>query len=151
MKRAYGLVAVGFIVLCVLAIQGCVVRKTYPPPSGQTFHHGQLRVTELAMSPDPAREGQKIRFSMLMVNDSSFSRRVSIAIRDGDELVSEASDVPIRPGTNRIRFPYSGYRFSRQDHCFVVLVDIERNYKPVDLARRFCAERTNRGWTLSGN
>ena len=151
MKRVYGLIGLGFTVLCVLVIQGCVARETYPPPSGQHFHHGQLRVAELTMSPDPAKEGQKIRFSMLMVNDSSYSRRVSIAIRDGDELVSEVSDIPIRPGSNRIRFPYSGYRFSRQDHCFVVLVDIERNYKPVDLARRFCAQRTNRGWTLPEN
>jgi len=151
MKRAYGLVGVGFIILCVLVIQGCVVRETYPPPSGQTFHHGQLRVNELAMSPDPAREGQKIRFSMLMVNNSSYSRRVSIAIRDGDELVTEVSDISIRSGANQIRFPYTGYRFSRQDHCFVVLVNIEGNYKPVDLARRFCTQRTNRGWTLSGN
>ena len=151
MKRPYRLVGVGFIVLCVLVVQGCVVRDTYPPPSGQSFHHGQLRVTDLAMSPDPAREGQKIRFSMLIVNNSSFSRRVSVAIRDGDELVSEAPDISIRSGANRIRFPYTGYRFSRQDHCFTVLVDIEGNYKPVDLARRFCTQRTNRGWTLSGN
>jgi hypothetical protein len=151
MKRAYGLVGIGFIVLCAFVIQGCVARETYPPPSSQPFHHGQLRVTELTMSPDPAREGQKIRFSMLMVNHSSFSRRVGIAIRDGDELVSEVSDITIRPGSNRIRFPYSGYRFSRQDHCFIVLVDIEGNYKPVDLARRFCAQRTNWGWTLPGN
>jgi len=150
MKRAYGLVGVGFIILCVLVIQGCVVRETTPPPSGQAFHHGHLRVTDLTMSPEPAIQGQKIRFSMSMVNDSSFSRRVSIAIRDGDELVSEASDIQIRPGTNRIKFPHTGYRFRRQDHCFVVLVDIERNSRPVDLARRFCAQRTNRGWTLSG-
>jgi hypothetical protein len=151
MKRAYGLVGVSFIALCVLVIQGCVARETYPPPSGQPFHHGQLRVAELTMSPDPAREGQKIRFSMLMVNDSSYSRRVNIAIRDGDELVSEVSDISIRPGSNRIKFPYSGYRFRRQDHCFVVLVDIERNSKPVDLARRFCAQWTSQGWTLSWN
>jgi hypothetical protein len=150
MKRAYGLVGVGFIVLCVLIIQGCVVRETTPPPSGQPFHHRHLRVTELTMSPDPAVQGQKMRFSMSMVNDSSHSRRVSIAIRDGDELVSEAFDIRIRPGTNRIKFPHSGYRFSRQDHCFVVLVDIEGNNRPVDLARRFCAQRTNRGWTLKG-
>jgi hypothetical protein len=151
MKRVYGLVGLGFIGLCVLVIQGCVVRETYPPPPGQTFHHGQLQVTELAMSPDPVREGQKIRFSMLMVNNSSFASRVSIAIRDGDELVNEVSNILIRPGANRIKFPYTGYRFTRQDHCLVVLVDIERNYKPVDLARRFCAQRTNRGWTLLGN
>jgi hypothetical protein len=87
---------------------------------------------------------------MVMVNDSSFSRRVSIAIRDGDELVSEASNIRIRPGTNRIKFSHTGYRFRRQDHCFVVLVDIERSSRPVDLARRFCAQRTPRGWTLSG-
>ena len=151
MKRPYRLVGVGFIVLCVLVVQGCVVRDTYPPPSGQSFHHGQLRVTDLAMSPDPAREGQKVRFSMLIVNNSSFSRRVSVAIRDGDELVSEAPDISIRSGANRIRFPYTGYRFLPVDRCFAVLVDIEGNYKPVDLARRFCTQRTNRGWTLSGN
>jgi hypothetical protein len=151
MKRVFGSVGFGFIGLCVLVIHGCVVRETYPPPPGQTFHHGQLQVTELAMSPDPVREGQKIRFSMLMVNNSSFSRRVSIAIRDGDALVNEVSNISIRPGANRIKFPYTGYRFSREDPCFVVLVDIGGNYKPVDLARRFCVQRTNRGWTLSGN
>jgi hypothetical protein len=149
MKRAYGLAGVGFIVLCVLISQGCVVRETTPPPS-EAFHHRHLRVTDLTMSPDPALQGQRIKFSMSIVNDSSHSRRVSIAIRDGDELVSEVSDIRVRPGTNRIKFPYSGYRFSRQDHCFVVLVDIERSSRPVDLARRFCAQRTYRGWTLSG-
>ena len=150
MKRAYGLVGVGFIVLCVLVIQGCVTRETYPPPS-EAFHHRHLRVTELTMSPDPAMQGQRIRFSMLIVNDSSFTRRVSIAIRDGDELVNEVSNISIRPGPNRIRFPYAGYRFSRKDHCSVVLVNIEGNYQPVDLASRFCAKRTNRGWTLLEN
>jgi hypothetical protein len=149
MKRAYGLAGVGFIVLCVLISQGCVVRETTPPPS-EAFHHRHLRVTDLTMSPDPALQGQRIKFSMSIVNDSSHSRRVSIAIRDGDELVSEVSDIRVRPGTNRIKFPYSGYRFSRQDHCFVVLVDIERSSRPVDLARRFCAQRTYRGWSLSG-
>ena len=150
MKRAYGLVGVGFIVLSVLVFQGCVVRETTPPPSGQAFHHGHLRVIDLTMFPDPAIQGQNIRFSISMVNDSSYSRRVSVTIRDGDELVSEALDIRIRPGTNRIKFSHTGYRFRRQDHCFVVLVDIEGNNRPVDLARRFCAQRTNRGWTLSG-
>ncbi len=151
MKRVYGLVGLGFIVLCVLVIQGCVVRETYPPPPGQTFHHGHLQVTELAMSPDPVMAGRNVRFSMVMVNNSSFSRRVSIAIRDGDALVNEVSNILIRPGANRIRFPYTGYRFLPVDRCFAVLVDIEGNYKPVDLARKFCARLSNRGWTLSGN
>ena len=149
MKRAYGLAGVGFIVLCVLITQGCVVRETTPPPS-EAFHHRHLRVTDLTMYPDPVVQGQMLLFSMVIVNDSSYKRRVSIAIRDGDESVSEISDISIRPGTNRIKFPYSGYRFSRQDHCFVVLVDIERSSRPVDLARRYCARRTPLGWTLSG-
>jgi hypothetical protein len=151
MKRVFGLVGLGFIVLYVLVIQGCVVKETYPPPPGQTFHHGQLQVTELAMSPDPVMPGRNVRFSMVMVNHSSFSRRVSIAIRDGDALVNEVSNILIRPGANRIKFPYVGYRFLPVDRCFGVLVDIEGNYKPVDLARKFCARLTNRGWTLSGN
>jgi hypothetical protein len=151
MKRAYGVVGVGFIVLCVLVIQGCVARETYPPPSGQAFHHGHLRVVDLTIVPDPVIQGQMIRFSISMVNDSSYSRRVNIEIRDDDdELVSKASDTRIRPGTNRIKFSHTGYRFRRQDHCFVVLVDIEGNNRPVDLARRFCAQRTPQGWTLSG-
>ncbi len=146
MKKAYGLVGVGFIVLCVLVMQGCVARETHP---GQGFRHGQLRVTDLTMFPDPVlREGQRLFFTMVMVNESSYSRKINIAIRDGDQLVSEASDILVRPGTNRIQFPYSGYRFSRENHCFVVLVDIEGNYMPVDIARKFCARRTNLGWTL---
>jgi hypothetical protein len=103
------------------------------------------------MSPDPVKQGQRIRFSIVMVNNSSFSRRVNIAIRDGNELVIEVSNILIRPGANRIRFPYTGYRFGVQDPCFTVLVNIEGNYKPVDLARRFCIQRTIGGWTLSGN
>ncbi len=85
---------------------------------------------------------------MFMVNESSYSRKVNIAIRDGDQLVSQVSDIMIRPGSNRIQFPYTGYRFSREDHCFLVFVDIEGNYKPVDIVRKFCARRTNLGWTL---
>jgi len=148
MKRELKLLGIGLIIFCVVITQGCVVRETTPPPPGPAFHHGFLRVTELVMSPDPVREGQRIRFAMVMVNNSSYSRRVSIAVRDGDELVNEVSDIAIRPGVNRISFPWTGYRFSRQDPCFVVLVNIEGTYKPVDLARRFCVQRTNYGWTM---
>lgn len=155
MKHTHGFAGFGWILLCFVALQGCVIRESYPPPpgspSGPGFHHGQLRVVELTMSPDPAREGQRIRFSVRLVNNSSFSKRVSVGIRDGDEWVSEASNVTIRPGTNEITFPHTGYRFSRQDHCFTVFVDIDGNYRSVDLARRFCAHRTSWGWTLSGS
>jgi hypothetical protein len=148
MKRGLKWSGIALILVCVVMTQGCVVRETTPPPPGPAFHHGFLRVTELVMTPDPVREGQRIRFSMVMVNNSSHSRKVSIAIRDGDELVNEVSDIAIRPGANRISFPWTGYRFSRQDPCFTVLVNIEGTYKPVDLAKRFCVHRTNYGWTM---
>ena len=148
MKRELKLLGIALIIFCVVMTQGCVVRETTPPPHGPAFHHGFLRVTELVMTPDPVREGQRIRFAMVMVNNSSHSRRLSIAVRDGDELVNEVSDIAIRPGANRISFPWTAYRFSRQDPCFIVLVYIEGNNKPVDLARRFCVQRTNYGWTM---
>jgi hypothetical protein len=148
MKRELRLLEIGLIIFCVVMTQGCVVRETTPPHPGPDFHHGFLRVTELVMTPDPVREGQRIRFAMVMVNNSSHSRRVSIAVRDGDELVNEVSDIAIHPGANRISFPWTGYRFSRQDPCFIVLVNIEGTYKPVDLARKFCVHRTNYGWTM---
>ena len=150
MRRLHGLLALGFVIFCVVVIYGCVVRETTPPPSGPGFHHGFLRVTELVMTPDPVREGQRLRFSMVMVNNSSYARRVSIAIRDGDELVEEVSDIDIRPGANRISFPWTGYRFSRQEPCFTVLVNIEGTYRPVDLARRFCVQPLRGGWSLAG-
>ena len=30
----------------------------------------------------------------------------------------------------------------------IALIIIEGNYKPVDLARKFCVQRTNHGWTM---
>jgi len=153
MRRTF--VGFGLVVLYLLALQGCVVREAYPPPPGPPpepgFHHRQLRVLELAMSPDPAREGERIRFSVRLANNSSFSKRVTVGIRDRDQWVSEVSNVWVRPGTNEIVFPYTGYRFSRQDHCFTVFVDIDGNYRAVDLAREFCAQRTYGGWTLAGS
>ncbi len=103
------------------------------------------------------REGEGARyggidfvFSVRLLNHSSFSKRVAVALRDGDEWVTEVPDILIRPGANEIVFPHTRYRFSRHDHCFTVLVDIDGSRRAVDLARRFCAERASRGWTLSG-
>jgi hypothetical protein len=69
-------------------------------------------------------------------------------VKDRDEVISEARDVNINPGENRIDFSATNYRFSPGDHCFTVDVDIERNRRPIDLAKEFCARRTAMGWTL---
>ncbi len=108
-----------------------------------------LQVLTLDMVPDPAREGQRIRFSITLLNRTSYSGRANLSIKDQDELVVEARGVMLQPGNNRVDFPDAGYRFSRRDPCFTVEVDIAGTRRPVDFARGFCAHRTSAGWTLS--
>ncbi len=110
---------------------------------------GVLSISELEMSPDPVREGQRVRFSLTLVNRTTITGRGNVAIKDRDEVVTEARGVLIRPGNNRIDFPETGYRFSRREQCFSVDVDIMGTRRPVDFARDFCAQRTAAGWTLS--
>ncbi len=107
-----------------------------------------LRIIDLEFFPDPILEGQRIEFQVLLSNLSSHSGRISLYIKDRDEIVTSVEEIMIRPGDNRIVFPRTGYRFSRTEHCFKVEVDIERTRRPVDLAKEFCARRTFYGWTL---
>jgi hypothetical protein len=108
-----------------------------------------LRVLQLEISPDPVRQGQRVVFRVTISNGSRYSGRVTLAIKDKDEIISEVRDAPLRPGDNQVDFPESSYRFSRSDHCFTVEADIERTRSPIDTSREFCAKRTNLGWTLS--
>jgi len=108
-----------------------------------------LRVLQLEISPDPIREGQRVVFRVTIANGSRYSERVTLAIKDKDEIISEVRDAPLRPGDNQVDFPGSSYRFSRSDHCFTVEADIDRTRSPIDTSREFCAKRTNSGWTLS--
>jgi len=111
-------------------------------------HSGDLRVLQLEMDPDPVQEGQSVSFQAVISNLSRHSGRVSLFIKDRDEVVAAVQDVSLRPGDNRIAFPQTRYRFHRQDSCFTVEVDIERSRRPVDLAKEFCARRTYQGWSM---
>ena len=113
------------------------------------LNSSDLAVLKLEMTPDPAREGQRITFSATISNRSRYSGKVSLFVRDRDEVITEVHDLLIQPGQNRIAFPPSYYRFSRHEHCFTVEVDIERNRRPLDLAKEVCARRTYSGWSLS--
>jgi hypothetical protein len=108
-----------------------------------------LKVLQLEFSPDPVREGQRMVFRTTISNGSRRSGRVSLSVRDRDQIVSEARDVTLRPGDNQVVFPEAAYRFSASDHCFVVEADIARTRTPIDVAREYCAKRTYAGWTLS--
>jgi len=115
---------------------------------GPKIHSDDLRVLQLDMSPDPALEGQRVTFQATLSNLSHYPGRVSLYIKDRDEVVTWVEDVMLRTGHNRILFPQTGYRFSRREHCFTVEVDIERTRRPIDVVREFCARRTYSGWTL---
>ena len=107
-----------------------------------------LRIAQLEFSPDPVREGQRVSFHITIVNDSRHSGRITLAVKDRDEVISAARDVRIQPGENRIDFPETNYRLSRLDHCFTVEADIEHTRRLIDLAKEFCARRTYSGWTM---
>lgn len=116
---------------------------------GPSLDPRDLRVLQIEMTPDPAREGQLLRFYATISNLSHFSGWASIFIKDRDEVITAAHDVLLRPAYNRIAFPETGYRFSRYEHCFTIEVDIERTRRPVDLVKEFCCRRSAYGWTLA--
>lgn len=146
---------IGILLFCVAFYLGCVadVRMTprpqdptpTPPPS---IRHLDLKVLQLTMSPDPVREGQRVGFQALIANRSQYSARAHLFIKDRDEVVTQVYDVLIRPGENQVVFPQTNYRFSRNEYCFTIEVDIERTRRPVDIAKEFCARRTHQGWTM---
>jgi hypothetical protein len=107
-----------------------------------------LRVLQLEISPDPVRQGQRVVFQVTISNGSRYSGRVTLVIKDKDEIISEVRDAPLRPGDNQVDFPESSYRFSRSDHCFTVEADIEHIRRSIDVAKEFCARKTSHGWTM---
>ena len=115
----------------------------------QNIRAEDLKVLQLEFSPDPVREGQRMIFRATIDSRSRRAGRVTLSVRDRDQIISEARDVTLRPGENQIEFPEAAYRFSGSDHCFIVEADIARTRTPIDVARQFCAKRTYAGWTLS--
>lgn len=108
-----------------------------------------LKILQLEMRPDPIREGQLVSFQATVSNQSPHSARVTLFIKERDRIISSLHDIRLYPGHNQINFPETHYRFSRDEHCFIVEVDIERTRRPVDAVKKFCARRSYYGWTLS--
>lgn len=115
----------------------------------QSIRSEDLKVLQLEFSPDPVREGQRLVFRAAISNNSRYSGRVTIFIKDRDQIISEVTNAVLRPGDNQVVFPETSYRFSGSDHCFIVEADIERTRLPIDAERQFCAKKTYSGWTLS--
>jgi hypothetical protein len=121
-----------------------------PEHPGPPLRPGDLKVLQLEMSPDPVWEGQWVSFEATVDNLSRHPAKVSLFMKDRDEVVTAVHELLLRPGQNRILFPRTNYRFSRQEHCFTMAVDIERTVQAIDVIKGFCARRTPQGWTLAG-
>lgn len=112
----------------------------------KTQQIGRLVVEDLDFSPDPVLPGREVRFKATLRNEGP-PLRAEIRILDRDQVVTQLRDVFLPPGTSQILFPNTHYTFQRFDHCFTVVVDVERRPFRVDAARQFCAKPV--GWTLN--
>ena len=106
---------------------------------------GPLFVEDLDMIPDPVSPGQDIRFRARLRNDGS-PIRVDLLIQDRDQIVTKLNDTLLLHGTSEFLFPFTRYQFQRFDHCFTVVVDVEKTPYRVDATREFCAKPY--GWSL---
>ncbi|HEY2987249.1 MAG TPA: hypothetical protein VGL11_05960 [Candidatus Binatia bacterium] len=109
----------------------------------------RLSIQDLDVTPDPVVEGQRIRGWKVRIRlDAERECDTEIEIREGNELAGGPRRYTLRPGVNEIDMPaVERYRFSRKEHCFDVAVDLEGTRRPVDAARKFCAQQRP-SWTL---
>ncbi len=152
MMKRLSLILLGGLFLLPTIVQSQPERifEKFQDRFGPRLHPHDLRIHQLEVAPDPFREGDPITFQVLVFNLANYSGRVSLFIKDRDEVITSVYDVLLRPGQNRIIFPQTHYRFRRFEHCFTVEVDIEKTRALVDLVKDFCAQRTYYGWTLKG-
>lgn len=139
------------LVLVIMALQSCVAIDDRQMASCGGGH--RLQIVDLDMAPDPVAEGQRInRFLVRLRADGSGECRTVIRVREESEknLLAQERIYGLRPGINEIVIePYERYRFSRNEHCFVVLADIAGTARPVDSSRRFCARQVaGRRWSM---
>lgn len=106
---------------------------------------GSLFVEDLGMLPDPVLPGQEVRFRARIRNDGT-PIRANVRIQDRDQVVAQLNDVFLIRGAFDYWFLFTPYAFQRLDHCFTVVVDVERTPYLVDTAREFCARPY--GWSL---
>ena len=108
----------------------------------------QLKVTQLEMVPDPAREGQRVAFRATISNNSRNHVRLVLAVMDRDRVVSQINNVYLASGANQINFPETNYQFSsREQNCLTIEINIDRRWAPIAMAEEFCPRRSLAGWS----
>ena len=142
----------GSLVVALLGLMSIVV-----PSIGEGADYGRfgcrrgdrIEIQDLDLSPDPIMEGQRIRsWKVRLRFDGTRECETEIEVREGGDVVARTRRVNIRPGVNEIEVPpVERYRLHGQEHCFVVVADLEGTRRNIDAARRFCA-RQRMGWSL---
>jgi len=153
MKKAKRLVEFGIILFCAGVLFGCAAdirmaprsEEPYPPSGRAPTRVGPFFVEDLDTIPDPVIPGQAVRFRTRLRNDGP-PVRANLWIKDRDQVVGQLNDVFLPSGVLDFYFPFAQYQFERFDHCFTVVVDVERTPRRVDGARQFCAKP--KAWTL---
>ncbi len=120
-------------------------RRTYGGWTLKELQIGPIFVEDLDMFPDPARPGQEVRFRVRLRNDG-IPLRGDIRIADRDQTIIQLNDVHLPNGYGEYHFPYIRVPFQRLDHCFTVMIDVDRTPYRADAVREFCAKPM--GWTL---
>lgn len=110
----------------------------------------RLKILELGMMPDPVRQGQRLQlWTIALQSDYNGECRTLLEVFDQDQIAGARIEYLIRPGVGRYTFQaVQGYRFQRQDHCFVVRANIGNTWTPITASKLFCARRTPGGWSL---
>ena len=127
------------------AVKEFCARRTHQGWSMTAPRVGPLFIEDLDMIPDPTTPGKDIRFRARLRNDGN-PIRVDIRIQDRDQIVTQLNDAFLPHGTSELLFPYTRYQFQRFDHCFTVVVDVDKTPYKVDALREFCVKPY--GWSL---
>jgi hypothetical protein len=140
-----------FLAIAIMALQSCVITDDRDIVSCGGGH--RLQIVDLDMAPDPIAQGQRLdRFLVRLRAEGDGECRTVIRVREEGEkdLIGQERVYRLSPGLNEIVIePYERYRFSRDEHCFVVLADIAGTTRPVDASRRFCARQVaGRRWSM---
>jgi hypothetical protein len=135
----------GFLLMSVVSDAGAAEYRR-----GACRRGDRLSIEDLDVTPDPIVEGQRIRGWKLRIrSDAQRECDTEIEVREGNEVAAGPRRYTLRPGINEIEMPAAErYRFHGREHCFSVVVDLEGTRRPVDAARRFCAQQRP-AWSLS--
>ena len=142
----------GSMVVAFLALMSIVVSSIGEGADFGRFgcrRGDRIEIQDLDMSPDPIMEGQRIRAWKVRINFAGAREcETEIEVREGGDVVARTRRINMRPGVNEIEVPpVERYRLHGQEHCFVVVADLEGTRRNIDAAHRFCA-RQRMGWSL---